>query len=180
MVFLNHSSGSDDSAIDGEAAPEQSLISLDMSELLPEDPRSNMYRLYFGSSYESELGNGSPSELVNHTLDILNSLKIINCEAGKNPQDIINTVMSALSFKLSSPYALWVQCGNQRGRFHGRTQYEFLYNFEELLNQNPKILLNALLSGQLYSYQVLLPGLVPCYLPKFITETVVFVCLFFN
>ncbi|XP_053914628.1 peroxisomal ATPase PEX1 isoform X2 [Cuculus canorus] len=63
MVFLNHSSGSDDSAVDGEAGLEQSLISLDMSDLLPEDPRSNMYRLYFGSSYESELGNGTPSEL---------------------------------------------------------------------------------------------------------------------
>ncbi|XP_054672180.1 peroxisomal ATPase PEX1 isoform X6 [Grus americana] len=64
MVFLNHSSGSDDSATDGEAGLEQSLISLDMSDLLPEDPRSNMYRLYFGSSYESELGNGTPSELT--------------------------------------------------------------------------------------------------------------------
>ncbi|NXI41547.1 PEX1 factor, partial [Galbula dea] len=63
MVFLNHSSGSDDSATDGEAGLEQSLVSLDMSDLLPEDPRSNMYRLYFGSSYESELGNGTPSEL---------------------------------------------------------------------------------------------------------------------
>lgn len=41
-----------------------------------------------------------------------------------------------------------------------RTQYGFLYNFGELLNQNPKILLSALLSGQLYSYQVLPPGLV--------------------
>ncbi|NXL75318.1 PEX1 factor, partial [Leptocoma aspasia] len=63
MVFLNHSSGSDDSATDGEAGLEHSLVSLDMSDLLPEDPRSNMYRLYFGSSYESELGNGTPSEL---------------------------------------------------------------------------------------------------------------------
>ncbi|PKU40974.1 peroxisome biogenesis factor 1 [Limosa lapponica baueri] len=69
MVFLNHSSGSDDSAIDGEAGLEQSLISLDMSDLLPEDPRSNMYRLYFGSSYESELGNGTPSELEDSTLN---------------------------------------------------------------------------------------------------------------
>ncbi|XP_042744901.1 peroxisome biogenesis factor 1 isoform X2 [Lagopus leucura] len=74
MVFLNHSSGSDDSAIDGEAAPEQSLISLDMSELLPEDPRSNMYRLYFGSSYESELGNGSPSDLSSLCLSGPNSV----------------------------------------------------------------------------------------------------------
>ncbi|XP_062425101.1 peroxisomal ATPase PEX1 isoform X3 [Rhea pennata] len=69
MVFLNHSSGSDDSAIDGEAGLEQSLISLDMSELLHEDSRSNMYRLYFGSSYESELGNGTPSELEDSTLN---------------------------------------------------------------------------------------------------------------
>ncbi|XP_035174601.1 peroxisome biogenesis factor 1 isoform X2 [Oxyura jamaicensis] len=74
MVFLNHSSGSDDSAVDGEAVLEQSLISLDMSELLPEDPRSNMYRLYFGSSYESELGNGTPSELSSLCLSGPNSI----------------------------------------------------------------------------------------------------------
>ncbi|NXY88450.1 PEX1 factor, partial [Alcedo cyanopectus] len=74
MVFLNHSSGSDDSAADGEAGIEQSLISLDMSDLVPEDPRSNMYRLYFGSSYESELGNGSPSELSSLCLSGPNSM----------------------------------------------------------------------------------------------------------
>ncbi|NWV27719.1 PEX1 factor, partial [Origma solitaria] len=74
MVFLNHSSGSDDSAIEGEAGLEQSLISLDMSDLLPEDPRSNMYRLYFGSSYESELGNGTPSELSSLCLSGPNSI----------------------------------------------------------------------------------------------------------
>ncbi|XP_025921157.1 peroxisome biogenesis factor 1 isoform X1 [Apteryx rowi] len=74
MVFLNHSSGSDDSAIDGEAGLEQSLISLDMSELLHEDSRSNMYRLYFGSSYESELGNGTPSELSSLCLSGPNSI----------------------------------------------------------------------------------------------------------
>ncbi|XP_072781625.1 peroxisomal ATPase PEX1 isoform X3 [Taeniopygia guttata] len=74
MVFLNHSSGSDDSATDGEAGLEHSLISLDMSDLLPEDPRSNMYRLYFGSSYESELGNGTPSELSSLCLSGPNSI----------------------------------------------------------------------------------------------------------
>ncbi|NWV84341.1 PEX1 factor, partial [Dasyornis broadbenti] len=74
MVFLNHSSGSDDSAIDGEAGLEQSLVSLDISDLLPEDPRSNMYRLYFGSSYESELGNGTPSELSSLCLSGPNSV----------------------------------------------------------------------------------------------------------
>ncbi|NXB82649.1 PEX1 factor, partial [Donacobius atricapilla] len=74
MVFLNHSSSSDDSAIDGEAELEHSLVSLDMSDLLPEDPRSNMYRLYFGSSYESELGNGTPSELSSLCLSGPNSV----------------------------------------------------------------------------------------------------------
>ncbi|KAM9386859.1 peroxisomal ATPase PEX1 [Phaethornis superciliosus] len=74
MVFLNHSSGSDDSAIDGDAGLEQSLISLEMSDVLPEDPRSNMYRLYFGSSYESELGNGTPSELSSLCLSGPNSI----------------------------------------------------------------------------------------------------------
>ncbi|XP_064265888.1 peroxisomal ATPase PEX1 isoform X2 [Passer domesticus] len=74
MVFLNHSSGSDDSVTDGEAVLEHSLISLDMSDLLPEDPRSNMYRLYFGSSYESELGNGTPSELSSLCLSGPNSI----------------------------------------------------------------------------------------------------------
>lgn len=65
MVFLNQSSGSDDSVGDGEGGLEQSLISLEMCELVPENSRSNIYRLYFGSSYESELGNGTPSEMVN-------------------------------------------------------------------------------------------------------------------
>lgn len=64
MVFLNHSSGSDDSAGDGECGLEQSLLSLEMSEILPDESKFNMYRLYFGSSYESELGNGTPSDLV--------------------------------------------------------------------------------------------------------------------
>lgn len=64
MVFLNHSSGSDESARDGECSLDQSLVSLEMSEILPEESKFNMYRLYFGSSYESELGNGTPSDLV--------------------------------------------------------------------------------------------------------------------
>ncbi|TKC46194.1 hypothetical protein EI555_006893, partial [Monodon monoceros] len=63
MVFLNHSSGSDDSAGDGECGLEQSLVSLEMSEVLPDESKFNMYRLYFGSSYESELGNGTSSDL---------------------------------------------------------------------------------------------------------------------
>lgn len=71
MVFLNQSSGSDDSARDGEGGLEQSLTSLELCDLLPEDPRSNIYRLYFGSSYESELGNGTVSEMVTFTLCLI-------------------------------------------------------------------------------------------------------------
>uniref|UniRef100_A0A8I3NND0 Peroxisomal ATPase PEX1 n=1 Tax=Canis lupus familiaris TaxID=9615 RepID=A0A8I3NND0_CANLF len=68
MVFLNHSSGSDDSAGDGECGLEQSLVSLEMSEMLPDESKFNMYRLYFGSSYESELGNGTSSDLEEDSL----------------------------------------------------------------------------------------------------------------
>uniref|UniRef100_A0A8C8SI75 Peroxisomal ATPase PEX1 n=1 Tax=Pelusios castaneus TaxID=367368 RepID=A0A8C8SI75_9SAUR len=74
MVFLNQSSGSDDSAGDVEGGLEQSLLSLEMSELFPGDSRSNVYRLYFGSSYESELGNGTPSELSSQCLSGPNSI----------------------------------------------------------------------------------------------------------
>lgn len=71
MVFLNHSSGSDDSAGDGECGLDQSLVSLEMSEILPDESKFNMYRLYFGSSYESELGNGTSSDLVSCAVVIM-------------------------------------------------------------------------------------------------------------
>ncbi|XP_015666120.1 peroxisome biogenesis factor 1 [Protobothrops mucrosquamatus] len=74
MVFLNQSSGSDDSARDGEGGLEQSLTSLELCDLLPEDPRSNIYRLYFGSSYESELGNGTVSEMSSQCFSGSNSI----------------------------------------------------------------------------------------------------------
>ncbi|XP_060056940.1 peroxisomal ATPase PEX1-like [Erinaceus europaeus] len=74
MVFLNHSSGSDDSAGDGECGLEQSLVSLEMSELLPNGSRFNMYRLYFGSSYESELGNGTSSDMSSQCLSAQSSM----------------------------------------------------------------------------------------------------------
>ncbi|KAG8443146.1 hypothetical protein GDO86_011816 [Hymenochirus boettgeri] len=62
IIFLNHSSGSDDSGGDTDSALEQSLASLDMIKLPTEDLNSSMWRLYFGSSYESDLGNGSSSQ----------------------------------------------------------------------------------------------------------------------
>lgn len=64
MIFLNHSSGSDDSAGEGEAGLDQSMVLLDPSEPSLEENGSNIWRLYFGSSYESELGQPSPSGLV--------------------------------------------------------------------------------------------------------------------
>ncbi|XP_036921953.1 peroxisome biogenesis factor 1 isoform X2 [Sturnira hondurensis] len=74
MVFLNHSSGSDDSTGDGECGLDQSLVSLEMSEMLPDESRFNMYRLYFGSSYESELGNGTSSDLSSQCLSAPSSM----------------------------------------------------------------------------------------------------------
>ncbi|XP_029414212.1 peroxisome biogenesis factor 1 isoform X2 [Nannospalax galili] len=74
MVFLNHSSGSDDSAGDGEYGLDQSLVSLEMSEILPDESKFNMYRLYFGSSYESELGNGTSSDLSSQCLSAPSSM----------------------------------------------------------------------------------------------------------
>ncbi|KAM5302449.1 peroxisomal ATPase PEX1 isoform 3-T3 [Glossophaga mutica] len=74
MVFLNHSSGSDDSAGDGECGLDQSLVSLEMSEMLPDESKFNMYRLYFGSSYESELGNGTSSDLSSQCLSAPSSM----------------------------------------------------------------------------------------------------------
>nr|XP_056713608.1 peroxisomal ATPase PEX1 [Euleptes europaea] len=101
MVFLNQSSGSDDSAGDGEGGMEQSLVSLEMSELLPEDPRSNIYRLYFGSSYESELGNGTPSEMSSQ------------CFSGPNS---INQDLTSLSLKdLVSSQPLVLRTALQEG-----------------------------------------------------------------
>uniref|UniRef100_A0A8C7FTI6 Peroxisomal ATPase PEX1 n=1 Tax=Oncorhynchus kisutch TaxID=8019 RepID=A0A8C7FTI6_ONCKI len=65
MIFLNHSSGSDDSTGEGErvCGLDHSMVLLDLSDVPPEDPRGNIWRLYFGSSFESELGNPSPSGL---------------------------------------------------------------------------------------------------------------------
>ncbi|XP_064204357.1 peroxisome biogenesis factor 1 isoform X3 [Anguilla rostrata] len=67
MIFLNHSSGSDDSAGEGEGG-------LDPGELPLEDPHHNIWRLYFGSSCESELGNPSLSELNSQCLSGPNSV----------------------------------------------------------------------------------------------------------
>ncbi|XP_066531663.1 peroxisome biogenesis factor 1 isoform X2 [Hoplias malabaricus] len=74
LIFLNHSSGSDDSAGEGEAGLESSAaVLLEHSEMPPEDPRHNIWRLYFGSSFELELDNQSSSEQNSQCLSVQNS-----------------------------------------------------------------------------------------------------------
>ncbi|XP_069770023.1 peroxisomal ATPase PEX1 isoform X2 [Narcine bancroftii] len=74
MIFLNHSNGSDESVGDMEGGSEHSPLYLDTSEILPDDPCPNIWRLYFGSSYESELGNGASSEQNSQCLSGPNSV----------------------------------------------------------------------------------------------------------
>ncbi|KAM6974793.1 peroxisomal ATPase PEX1 [Tautogolabrus adspersus] len=62
MIFPNNSSGSDDSVGEGDptgAGLDQSMVLLESSELQTEGDQycGNVWRLYFGSSYESESGN---------------------------------------------------------------------------------------------------------------------------
>lgn len=71
LIFLNHSSGSDDSAGETEAGMETSAVELEHSEIPSEDLNHNIWRLYFGSSFELELGHHSPSELVRITVVII-------------------------------------------------------------------------------------------------------------
>ncbi|XP_024153343.1 peroxisome biogenesis factor 1 isoform X2 [Oryzias melastigma] len=67
MIFLNNSSGSDDSVGEGDqgAGSDLSMVLVESSELRAEDQEddNNLWRLYFGSSYESELGNSPISRL---------------------------------------------------------------------------------------------------------------------
>ncbi|XP_078124108.1 peroxisomal ATPase PEX1 isoform X2 [Sander vitreus] len=71
MIFPNNSSGSDDSVGEGDPGVglDQSMVLLEPSELQAEDEhhRGNVWRLYFGSSYESELGNSPISGLGNRS-----------------------------------------------------------------------------------------------------------------
>ncbi|XP_034455813.1 peroxisome biogenesis factor 1 isoform X2 [Hippoglossus hippoglossus] len=67
MIFPNNISGSDDSVGEGDPAAglDQSMVLLEPDELHVENEhhRSNIWRLYFGSSDESELGNSPISGL---------------------------------------------------------------------------------------------------------------------
>ncbi|XP_043923611.1 peroxisome biogenesis factor 1 [Protopterus annectens] len=103
MIFLNHSSGSEDSAGEGDGGLEHSLVYLDPSEVPSEDPRPNVWRLYFGSSYESELGNGTPSELNSQ------------CRSGPNSvtHDLTGTSLRDISSSQSLAFMASLQEGFQ-------------------------------------------------------------------
>ncbi|KAF1381544.1 hypothetical protein PFLUV_G00155090 [Perca fluviatilis] len=78
MIFPNNSSGSDDSVGEGDPGVglDQSMVLLEPSELQAEDEhhRGNVWRLYFGSSYESELGNSPISGLNSQCVSGPNSM----------------------------------------------------------------------------------------------------------
>ncbi|KAM5157126.1 peroxisomal ATPase PEX1 [Mantella aurantiaca] len=73
MIFLNHSSVSDESGGEVDSVLDHSLTSLEMIKIPPEDPKSSIWRLYFGSSNDSDLGNGS-SDKTCYSLSGSNSL----------------------------------------------------------------------------------------------------------
>ncbi|TSK31456.1 Peroxisome biogenesis factor 1 [Bagarius yarrelli] len=73
LIFLNHSSGSDDSAGETEAGMETSSVALEHSEIPTEELNHNIWRLYFGSSFDLELGHRSPSELNSQCISVPNS-----------------------------------------------------------------------------------------------------------
>lgn len=68
MIFPNNSSGSDDSVGEGYIGVglEQSMVLLEPNEIQAEEKQlhGNVWRLYFGSSYESEMGNSPISGVV--------------------------------------------------------------------------------------------------------------------
>ncbi|MGH0142184.1 UNVERIFIED_CONTAM: hypothetical protein FKN15_052238 [Acipenser sinensis] len=127
MIFLNHSSGSDDSSGEVEGGLERSVVCLDSSELLPENPRQNAWRLYFGSSYESELGNQTPSELC------LSGPNSMNHEiTGASLRDVVSCHMPVLMSSLQEGYhelnqeqaeQLRAEISNIRSNYRNRHMY---------------------------------------------------------
>ncbi|TDH04227.1 hypothetical protein EPR50_G00149680 [Perca flavescens] len=89
MIFPNNSSGSDDSVGEGDPGVglDQSMVLLEPSELQAEDEhhRGNVWRLYFGSSYESELGNSPISGLNSQCVSGPNSMSHDLRATGREP-----------------------------------------------------------------------------------------------
>ncbi|XP_034401751.1 peroxisome biogenesis factor 1 isoform X1 [Cyclopterus lumpus] len=102
MIFPNNSSGSDDSVGDGDPGVglDQSMILLESSELQAEDEQhcGNVWRLYFGSSYESELENSPISELNSRCVSGPNSVtQDLTRASGREPgRSLTPAYMSSL------------------------------------------------------------------------------------
>lgn len=68
MIFLNNSSGSDESVGDGDPGMglDQSMVPIEANEFQVGEHCGNVWRLYFGSSYESELENSISGLVRSH------------------------------------------------------------------------------------------------------------------
>uniref|UniRef100_A0A8D3BQX6 Peroxisomal ATPase PEX1 n=1 Tax=Scophthalmus maximus TaxID=52904 RepID=A0A8D3BQX6_SCOMX len=106
MIFPNNSSGSDDSVGERDQGTclDQSIVLLEPDELRAEEEhhRSNVWRLYFGSSYESESGNSTISGLNSQCISGPNSITQ-DC-AGASVRDPGGSVPPVFMSSLQSGY----------------------------------------------------------------------------
>ncbi|XP_055369013.1 peroxisome biogenesis factor 1 isoform X2 [Betta splendens] len=106
MIFPNNTSGSDESVGEGDmgVALEQSLVLQENNEVQAEDElvHGNVWRLYFGSSYESEMGDSSVSELNSQCASGPNSITH-DC-TGTSVRDHGGSVPPAFMASLQSGY----------------------------------------------------------------------------
>jgi len=94
MIFPNNSSGSDESVTEADQGMglDQSMVLLEPNGLQVEDEQSegNVWRLYFGSSYESESGNSLISRLVS-----------TNCTFTEFVSIYVNFILHEIKFHVS-------------------------------------------------------------------------------
>uniref|UniRef100_A0AAQ6AIP8 Peroxisomal ATPase PEX1 n=1 Tax=Amphiprion ocellaris TaxID=80972 RepID=A0AAQ6AIP8_AMPOC len=105
MIFPNNCSASDDSMGEGEAGVglDQSMVLLEHSDLrVEEQQRPNVWRLYFGSSYESEFGNSPFSGLNSQCASRPNSMT--HDFTGGSVRDPVSSVPPAYMSSLQSGY----------------------------------------------------------------------------
>ncbi|XP_069033216.1 peroxisomal ATPase PEX1 [Embiotoca jacksoni] len=106
MIFPNNSSASDDSVGEGEPGVglDQPMVLLEPSELQAEDEQhcGNVWRLYFGSSYESELGNSPISGLNSQCVSGPNSIN--HDFTGGSVRDPVSSLPPAYMSSLQSGY----------------------------------------------------------------------------
>uniref|UniRef100_A0A7N8WQH4 Peroxisomal ATPase PEX1 n=1 Tax=Mastacembelus armatus TaxID=205130 RepID=A0A7N8WQH4_9TELE len=104
MIFPNNSSGSDDSVGEGDPSVglDQSTALLEPNETEDDQQCSNVWRLYFGSSYESELGNSPISGLNSQCISGPDSMTH-DC-TGTSVRDHAGSLPPAYMFSLQTGY----------------------------------------------------------------------------